>query len=96
MSDFDLSGVKHIQDVQAICAFCADGVLINKCLLADFVVEVCNALVGPVFPQCGQDVTQSVGPGYKHTYVTLRHVSTGFSLVLKIQKCMSWTKKSEG
>lgn len=31
-------------------------------LQADFVVEVCDALVGPVFPQRGQDVTQRVGP----------------------------------
>lgn len=41
-------------------------VLINECLLADFVVKVCNALVGPVFPQCGQNVTQSIWPRDKH------------------------------
>lgn len=44
--------------------------LMTECLLADFVVEVCNALVGPVFPQRGQDVTQCVRPGDK--YVTFK------------------------
>lgn len=53
--------------MQIICAFYADSVLINDCLLADFVVEVCNALVCPVFPKCGQDVTQCVWPEGKHT-----------------------------
>lgn len=28
----------------------------DRLLLADFVVELSDALVGPVFPQCGQDV----------------------------------------
>lgn len=41
-------------------------VLINYCLLADFVVEVCNALVGPVFPQRGQDMAQCVRPSDEH------------------------------
>lgn len=33
-----------------------------RLLLADFVVEVSDALVGPVFPQRGQDVAQSIRP----------------------------------
>lgn len=39
---------------------------------ADFVVEPCNALVGPVFAQCGQDVTQGVWPtaGQKKSDIT--------------------------
>lgn len=41
-------------------------VLITQCLLADFVVEMCDSLVGPVFPQCGQDMAQCVWPGGKH------------------------------
>jgi len=44
------------------------------CLLADFVVEVCNALVGPVFPQGGQDMTQCVRPKDKHTEITYIYV----------------------
>lgn len=32
-------------------------------LLADFVVELCNSLMGPVFSKGGQDVTQRVRPG---------------------------------
>ena len=27
---------------------------------ADFVVEACDALVGPIFTKCGEDVTQGV------------------------------------
>lgn len=38
----------------------------NGHVLADFVVEVCNALVGPVFAQRGQDVTQRIRPVEKH------------------------------
>lgn len=34
----------------------------DRLLLADFVVKVSDALVGPVFPQRGQDVAQSVRP----------------------------------
>ena len=30
--------------------------------LADFVVQVCDALVGPVLPQSGQNVAQGVRP----------------------------------
>lgn len=52
--------------------------LINERLLADFVVEVCNPLVRPVFPQSGQDVTQRVWPGDKHTVGIWTSVSLSF------------------
>lgn len=58
--DFDFFHVKFEWQA-AICPFmfyCTDKCV--HCLLADFVVEVCNALVGPVFPQCGQDMAQCV------------------------------------
>lgn len=38
----------------------------NGHLLADFVVQMCDALVGPVFAQRGQDVTQRIRPVEKH------------------------------
>lgn len=63
---FGPSGVKYVEGCEAVWAFYADSVLINECLLADFVVELCNALVGPVFPQRGQDMTQCVWPRDKN------------------------------
>lgn len=63
--------------------------LINKRLLADFVVELRNTLVGPVFPQCREDVTQRVGPG-----MTFRRLSSGFFFMVK--KCTSLTDRRRG